>query len=188
MNIKFDKNGLIPMIIQDAETGVVLSLFYANQESIAKTKDTGYVWRYSRSKQKLMKKGEESGNMQKVVSMQEDCDSDALLVKVKPQGPACHKGKYSCFKQEKPILNELLEVIRDRKENPKQGSYTSSIVNNKEKIIAKLREELDELIQAEKPEEIQWEAADLLYFMLVYLENKDVKFADVLKELKKRRS
>lgn len=190
MKIKFNSDGLIPLIIQDADSGTVLSLFYANQEAIKKMEETGYVWRYSRSKQKLMKKGEESGNVQKVVSITEDCDSDALLVKVKPAGPACHTGKYSCFKEEKPVLNELLEVLKDRKKNPKQGSYTSKLIKDQKGIIAKLREECEEFIEAgEKKEdkEVVWEAADLLFFMLVYLENRNVEFADVLKELKRRR-
>ena len=134
-----------------------------------------------------MKKGEESGNFMKVVSLSEDCDSDALLAKVKPEGPACHTGSYSCFGEKKSILYELVEVIKTRKLNPKSDSYTSSIVCDRSKIIAKLREECEELIDAEKPSDIKWEAADLLFFMLVYLENRGISFEDVLVELKKRR-
>ncbi len=187
MKLKFDSNGLIPMIVQDAESGVVLSLFYANEDAVKKTNETGYLWRYSRSKKKLMRKGEESGNYMKIVSLSPDCDSDALLIKVKPEGSACHTGSYSCFGEVKGILNALLEVIRDRKINPTQSSYTSSIVNDRSKIIAKLREECEELIEAEKPSDIKWEAADLLFFMLVYLENRGILFEDVLAELKRRR-
>lgn len=186
--MKFDKSGLVPMIIQDANSGAVLSLFYCNEESLKKMKETGFVWRYSRSKKKLMKKGMSSGNLMKVVSISEDCDSDALLVKVKPFGPACHAGDYSCFGEEKNILTELIDVISERKRNPKKDSYTSQIVKNKMKIIEKLREELEELIEAKRKKDIKWEAADLLYFLLVYLENRSVGFSDVLEELRRRRN
>jgi phosphoribosyl-ATP pyrophosphohydrolase/phosphoribosyl-AMP cyclohydrolase len=187
VTIKFGKDGLVPMIIQDAEGGTVLSLFYCNEEALRKTKEDGYVWRYSRRLGRIIKKGEESGNFQKVVSIKEDCDSDAILVKVSPEGPACHTGEYSCFRGTKPILQELLEVIEERKNNPKPDSYVSSIIDNKEKIAAKLREELEELLEAEKGEEVAWEAADLFFFLLVYLENKNIKFSQVLDELKRRR-
>lgn len=196
MKLKFNSDGLIPLIIQDSDSGTVLSLFYANQEAMDKMQKTGYVWRFSRSKNRLMKKGEESGNVQKVISISEDCDSDALLVKVKPWGPACHKGTVSCFGSgvqgdfSPNIISELVTVLKDRKKNPKKGSYTSSIIINKQKIIAKLREECEEFIEAgEKKEdkEVIWEAADLLFFMLVYLGNRDIEFADVLNELKRRR-
>lgn len=186
MKLKFDSAGLIPMVIQDAG-GAVLSLFYANEDAITRIKETGYLWRYSRSRKKLMKKGGQSGNFMKVVSLSTDCDSDALLVKVIPDGPACHTGKYSCFGEEKNILCEITEVIKARKQNPKPDSYTSSIIGKRPEIIAKLREECEELIDAEKPNDIKWEAADLLFFMLVYLENRDIKFEDVLAELRKRR-
>ncbi len=187
--MKFDSNGLIPMIIQDATTGLVLSLFYANKESIEKMKETCFVYRYSRSKQKVMKKGEESGNVQKVKEIIEDCDSDALLVRVNSNGPACHTGSRSCFgsEEEATILSELSSIIENRKLNPKKGSYTSTIVNNRDAIIEKLREECEELIVAEKKNDIKWEAADLLYFILVYLENRNVKLEAVLAELKGRR-
>ena len=187
MTIKFGKDGLVPMIIQDAEGGTVLSLFYCNEEALRKTKEEGYVWRYSRRLGRIIKKGEESGNFQKVVSIKEDCDSDAILVRVKPEGPTCHTGGYSCFGEEKPILQELLGVIEDRKNNPKPDSYVCSIIDDKEKIAAKLREELEELLEAEKVEDVAWEAADLLFFMLVYLECRDVDFSKVLDELKRRR-
>ena len=187
MKLKFDEKGLVPMIIQDAITGSVLSLFYANTEALEKIQETSYLWRYSRSKKKLMKKGESSGNFMKIVSIKEDCDSDALLLKVRPEGPACHSGEYSCFGEEKEILYELLDIIKNRKQNPNKNSYTSKIVTDKSEVIAKLREECEELIEAEKPTDIKWEAADLLYFMLVYLENRGVAFEDVLAELKRRR-
>ncbi len=117
--LKFDKNDLVPMIIQDVNSGVVLSLFYANKESIKKMQETGFVWRYSRKNKKVMMKGEESGNSQKVVSVSLDCDNDALLVKIIPNGPACHKGTVSCFESEVSttlsefaFLVELVETIK----------------------------------------------------------------------------
>lgn len=186
MKIKFEENGLVPMIIQDANSGLVLSLFYTNKEAIEKMKSTGYVWRYSRTKKKLMKKGEESGNTQKIVSISFDCDQDALLVRVLPNGPACHKGTISCFDAEAGVLSELSRVIKNRKLNPKD-SYTSKIVKDRNAIIAKIREECEELIEAEGEKNITWEAADLIYFTLVYLENREVEFSEVLKELRKRR-
>lgn len=187
VKLKYGKDGLVPVIVQDSKGGAVLSLFYANAEAVAKMEEEGYVWRYSRRMGRLSKKGETSGNFQKIVGMEEDCDSDTLLVKVEPEGPACHTGEYSCFGEKKPLLNELVEVIADRKRNPKEGSYVSGLVGKREKIVEKLREELEELIEAEKEGEVAWEAADLLFFMLVYLENREVEFQKVLKELRKRR-
>jgi phosphoribosyl-ATP pyrophosphohydrolase/phosphoribosyl-AMP cyclohydrolase len=185
--LKYGKDGLLPMIVQDAEGGAVLSLFYANEESIRKMLKEGYVWRYSRKLGRVIKKGEESGNFQKVVEVKVDCDSDTLLVRVEPEGPACHTGEYSCFGVGKPLLEELVAVIADRKKNPKEGSYTSGLVGDREAVVAKLREELDELIEAEKDSEVAWEAADLIYFTLVYLENREVPFSRVIKELEGRR-
>ena len=187
VKIKFGKDGLVPVIVQDEGSSAVLSLFYANAEAIGKMNDEGYVWRYSRRMGRLSKKGEVSGNCQKIVSMKADCDSDALLVKVKPEGPACHTGEYSCFGETKSIIPELTEVIAGRKRDPKKGSYVSGLVNDREKIIDKLREELEELIDAGGEKDIAWEAADLLFFMLVYLENREVEFSRVLKELERRR-
>lgn len=192
VTIKFDKNGLVPMVIQDANTGAVLSLFYADKNAIAKIRQTGFIWRYSRSKKRLMKKGKESGNTQKVISLSLDCDNDALLIRVIPKGPACHKGKISCFDENNAVdfavLSELTQIIRKRRQRPCKGSYTSSIVRNKRAIISKLREECKELIEAKTRKNTVWEAADLLYFMLVYLEYNNINFSEVLKELRRRRS
>ena len=186
--MKFDNNGLLPMIIQDANGGAVLTLFYANKESLQKTKETGYVWRFSRSAGKIMKKGETSGNFLKVISIKEDCDSDALLVRVVPSGPACHLGTASCFgqKNESSILSELVGVIKDRKTNPKNGSYTSELLKDCRMIQAKISEEAKEFIEAKKKSEIVWEAADLLFFTLVYLEKNSVELREVMAELARR--
>ena len=185
--IQFNEAKLVPMIVQDATTGIVLSLFYANEGSFEKMKTTGYIWRYSRKLGKVIKKGEESGNCQKVISIELDCDGDALLVKVLPEGPACHTGAYSCFsKTTNPstILGELEQVLYERKN---LNSYSSSITNNKENAITKLREELEELIEADEEKELVWEAADLLFFFLTYLQNRSIKLSQVLQELRRRR-
>ncbi|MFH1447842.1 MAG: bifunctional phosphoribosyl-AMP cyclohydrolase/phosphoribosyl-ATP diphosphatase HisIE [Candidatus Micrarchaeota archaeon] len=189
MKLRFNSEGLVPMVIQDANGGAVLSLFYANEESLGKMKETGYVWRFSRSKKKVMKKGIISGNVQRVVSTSPDCDSDAVLVRVLPMGPACHNGGISCFGESKEdvILTELISVIKERKKNPKQRSYTSKILNSREKISEKLTEECCELIEAKDKNDIIWEAADILYFLLVFLEKNEVQFREVLEELTKRR-
>lgn len=188
MKLRFAVNGLVPMIIQDTNTGVVLSLFYADDAAIKKMQKTGYVWRYSRSNRKLMKKGMVSGNVQKIVSIAADCDGDALLVCVNPKGPACHTNSYSCFvNNPTSIIPELAAIIKNRKNEPLPTSYTSKIIQNKKKIIAKLREECEELVQAKNKKDIKWEAADLMYFLLVYLENQEVRWTEVLKELTRRR-
>ncbi len=192
--IRFDKEGLIPQIIQDANTGAVISLFYANSDAVCRMQETGFVWRYSRSKNKLMQKGEESGNVQKIVSMNLDCDGDALLVRVLPQGPACHKGTVSCFGSSvsgvsSDMLSELVAIIKERKQNPDAtpDSYTVKVVSDRKLAIEKLSEECEELVAAEQKEEVIWEAADLLYFTLIYIENRDVAYEDILKELRRRR-
>jgi phosphoribosyl-ATP pyrophosphohydrolase/phosphoribosyl-AMP cyclohydrolase len=189
------KEELIPLIVQDNETKQVLSLFYCNKEAISRMKKTGYVWRYSRRYRKLIKKGETSGNFQRIKQLEYDCDKDALLVKVDQMGDgACHTGKWSCFGKEKErswgVLEELITVIEDRKKNPKKKSYVSSIIGKPKEIGDKLIEEAGELEEAilEKPDkEVVWEAADLLFFMLVGLENRGVDLQKVLEELKRRR-
>ncbi len=177
-------NKIVPMVIQDANTLKVLSMFYANKESIKKMKETGFVYRYSRSKKRIMKKGEESGNIQKVVKIIEDCDNDAILVLVNPFGPACHTGTDSCFTGS--ILEKLEAIIGDRKKIPRKGSYTNKILTEDELLKGKLREELEEFINFKDKENLKWEAADLIYFMMVFLAKNGITFSDVEKELKKR--
>ncbi|MEK6954339.1 MAG: bifunctional phosphoribosyl-AMP cyclohydrolase/phosphoribosyl-ATP diphosphatase HisIE [Candidatus Micrarchaeota archaeon] len=188
------KEKLIPLIVQDYETKQVLSLFYCNKEAIARMKKTGYVWRFSRRYGKLMKKGESSGNFQKIVDLKYDCDKDALLARVEQMGDgACHTGKWSCFGKEKEkswgVLEELIAVIEDRKKNPKKKSYVSSIINKPEEIGDKLIEEageLEEAILQKQDKEVVWETADLLFFTLVGLENRGIDLQKVLEELKRR--
>ena len=142
-DIKYDEKGLVPAIIQDVKTNEVLMLAYMNKESLAKTIASGQTWFYSRSRKELWNKGATSGNVQNVVDVFYDCDQDALLIKVEQNGVACHTGEYSCFYRKlndvspnktlvsdnngiATLLNELYSVINDRKENPKEGSYTNS--------------------------------------------------------------
>ncbi|MBO8126265.1 MAG: bifunctional phosphoribosyl-AMP cyclohydrolase/phosphoribosyl-ATP diphosphatase HisIE [Firmicutes bacterium] len=195
-------NGLIPAIVQDADSGEVLMLAYMNQESLAKTLETGRTWFYSRSRQELWPKGETSGNIQEVVSITTDCDQDTLLIKVHQKGTgACHEGTWSCFhypikgEQElaatPKILDELRRVIRDRKENPVEGSYTNYLLEKGvDKICKKIGEEAAEVIVAAKnrsPEELSQEAADLLYHLMVLLEDGQTPNEAVWSVLAKRR-
>ncbi|MED4204557.1 bifunctional phosphoribosyl-AMP cyclohydrolase/phosphoribosyl-ATP diphosphatase HisIE [Neobacillus mesonae] len=198
--IKFDEKGLLPAIIQDAETLEVLTLAYMNKESLEKTLETGETWFYSRSRQELWHKGETSGNTQTVVEMKYDCDKDALLVLVKPKGPACHTGAISCFSQEVTerktrlgeyqILQSLETVIQQREKERPEGAYTTYLFEKGvDKILKKVGEESAEVIIASKnrdPEELKWEAADLLYHLQVLLVEQGLPFKEVLKTLEER--
>lgn len=198
--IRFDDKGLVPAIIQDADTLEVLTLAYMNKESLSKTLDTGETWFYSRSRKELWHKGATSGNTQKVVSIQYDCDKDALLVKVQPNGPACHTGAVSCFvdgKQEHTsqlsdyqILQTLEKVILERERERPEGAYTTYLFEKGvDKILKKVGEEAAEVIIAAKnrePEELKWEAADLLYHLQVLLVEQGLSFKEILKTLEKR--
>jgi phosphoribosyl-AMP cyclohydrolase / phosphoribosyl-ATP pyrophosphohydrolase len=113
-DIKFDDKGLVPLIVQDAASGTVLSLFYANQEALEMTKKTGFVWRYSRTYSELMQKGASSGNVQKVVSMAKDCEGKSLLARVIPKGPGCHTGKFSCFDAAVPAQDVPVRKTREK--------------------------------------------------------------------------
>ena len=197
--VKFDDNGLVPCIAQDVKTNTVLMMAYMNAESIKQTLDTGYATYFSRSRQKLWKKGETSGNTQKVKSIKIDCDGDTLLVLVEQKGVACHTGKYSCFFEtvsgEKytggyQIIDELFSVIENRKKNPKEGSYTNYLFEKGiDKILKKVGEEAAEVIIAAKNwsvEEIKYESADLLYHLFVLLSDRGMSPADVMQELNDR--
>jgi phosphoribosyl-ATP pyrophosphohydrolase/phosphoribosyl-AMP cyclohydrolase len=206
--IKFDANGLVPAIIQDAATGTVLMLAYMNRQSLAKTLETGTTWFYSRSRQELWNKGATSGHVQTVKEMFYDCDGDTLLVKVEQTGVACHEGAYSCFSRrfgeaestltERPalaaaeVLTELFAVLEDRRQNPQEGSYTSSLfAKGEDRILKKIGEEAAETIIAAKNHsqgEVIYEMADLWYHCLVLLAAHNIDFAALIAELGKRRS
>ncbi|MBS4213224.1 bifunctional phosphoribosyl-AMP cyclohydrolase/phosphoribosyl-ATP diphosphatase HisIE [Neobacillus rhizophilus] len=199
--IKFDEKGLVPAIIQDAETLEVLTLAYMNKESLAKTLETGETWFYSRSRQELWHKGATSGNTQSVVSIKYDCDQDAILVQVNPKGPACHTGAVSCFSGEEvadrksslgdyQILQTLEKVILDRERERPEGAYTTYLFEKGvDKILKKVGEEAAEVIIAAKNRdhgELKWEAADLLYHLQVLLVEQGLPFKEVLRTLEER--
>lgn len=201
--IRFDENGLVPAIAQDARTGKVLMLAYMNAESLQTTLNTGYATYYSRSRQRLWKKGETSGHTQRVLSLHYDCDGDAILMQVEQVGPACHTGSESCFfhalmsadPDEMPatasIVQQVYDVIADRKEHPQEGSYTNYLLEKGvEKICKKVGEEASETIIAAMKanrEEVTYEAADLLYHLLVLLYQQGVTPQEVWEELARRR-
>ncbi|MFC4322428.1 bifunctional phosphoribosyl-AMP cyclohydrolase/phosphoribosyl-ATP diphosphatase HisIE [Litchfieldia salsa] len=202
--LKFDQNGLIPAIVQDATSKEVLTLAYMNEESLQKSLETRQTWFYSRSRQELWHKGATSGNTQNITDIKYDCDQDALLVLVQPEGPACHKGNYSCFPEsildDEPketdadrfaIINELEQIIAEREAERPEGSYTTYLFKEGvDKILKKVGEEASEVIIAAKnrdPEELKWETADLLFHLLVLLREQKLPLDEVLNALQKRR-
>ena len=200
-SLRFDERGLIPAIIQDAETGTVLMLAYMNPESLTLTLETGQTHFWSRSRNKIWHKGETSANVQDVISVKYDCDSDALLVIVNQHGGACHTGEYSCFfnqlQELRPagpnlggVLGKLAGVIRRRKAELPEGSYTAKLFKGGvDRILKKVGEETGEVIIAAKnhsKQEITWEVADLFYHTLVLLEQENVSLSDIASELDRR--
>lgn len=197
-NVKFDANGLICAIAQDCETGEVLMQAYMDAEALDETLKTGYAHYYSRSRQKLWKKGETSGNVQKVVSATFDCDRDCILLEIDQTGAACHTGERSCFHDPVVVseqagltfLGELVRVVEDRKQNPVEGSYTAYLFSRGvDKIAKKMGEEAVEVVIASKNDDkadLTREIADLTYHLLVLMEQKGVSLGDVCTELKRR--
>jgi len=183
-SLNWEKEKLIPTITQDNK-GQVLTLAYSSRESLKKMIETRKTWFFSRSRNQLWMKGESSGNTQEVMQIRADCDRDSLLVKVIPQGPACHTNRYSCFEDFEYSLQELYEVVQQRFENPAPGSYTATL--NDQLVREKLMEEAQEVIEAEDFDHITWEAADVLYFLTVLMVKEKVTFKDVLTELYRRR-
>ncbi|MCB6993458.1 bifunctional phosphoribosyl-AMP cyclohydrolase/phosphoribosyl-ATP diphosphatase HisIE [bacterium 210820-DFI.6.37] len=198
MELKFDEKGLIPAIVQDYYSKQVLTVAYMNRESLEITKKEGYTCFWSRSRQELWRKGETSGNRQKVVSVTADCDGDALVVEVIKDGPACHTGAESCFfnevytaEDETPFSYEgLYEMIKGRKTCPKEGSYTTYLFDKgMDKILKKVGEESTEVIIAgakNDREETIYEIADLAYHVMVMMVEQGIQLKDVTAELAKR--
>ncbi|MGI8315554.1 bifunctional phosphoribosyl-AMP cyclohydrolase/phosphoribosyl-ATP diphosphatase HisIE [Halobacillus mangrovi] len=202
--IKFDEKGLVPAIVQDARSKAVLTLAYMNEESLKKTMEKKETVFFSRSRQELWHKGETSGNTQKVTDLRYDCDQDALLVEVIPAGPACHKGDYSCFSESlmeeetEPkenryqIIDQLQEVLAQRKTELPEGSYTAQLFQEGvDRIAKKIGEEAGEVIIAAKnddPEEMALESADLLFHLLMLLTDRNVPLDNVLSVLERRHS
>ncbi len=196
--LKFDSKGLIPAVVTDAVTKRVLMVAYMNRESLKISMEKELCCFYSRSRNELWLKGETSGNYQHIVSITTDCDRDTLLISVIPDGPACHLGTESCF--EYPVfesesngafsMEALMELIKGRKTNPKEGSYTTYLFQKGlDKILKKVGEESTEVIIAAKAQdrkETVYEIADLAYHVLVLMAEAGIEVKDILKELARR--
>ncbi len=208
-DVRFNVDGLVPAIVQDARTLQVLTLAYMNEESLRRTIENGETWFWSRSRGELWHKGETSGHTQRVVSINLDCDGDALTILVLPNGPACHKGSQSCFadmifetslaEQEPSVqgttfgeaLQYLYSVIESRKQEKPEGSYTTYLfAQGLDKILKKIGEEASETIIAAKNndrEALTREISDLLYHLCVLLIERNVTLDEIGKELMSRR-
>ncbi len=206
MRINWEKNPLLPAIAQDSKSNQVLMLAYMNEEAFNLTLETGFAHYFSRSKQRIWKKGESSGHTQKVEDLLIDCDADTILLKVEQKGVACHTGRESCFFtsviQEREILEPTVDInskysvvdmlyhtILERKMGKGKKSWTKKLLDDKELLLSKIREEADELcvaINEESDEQVIYEAADLLYHSLVGLGLRDVSPDRVKQELKRR--
>jgi len=206
-NIKYNEKGLVPAVVQDANTREVLMVAYMNKEALHKTIETKRAWFYSRKRQKLWQKGETSGNFLEVKNIYYDCDEDTLLLQVVPKGPACHTGNYSCFyrslldnqrsavedKVKNPlgILKELVDIIDSRFAQRPEGSYIAKLYEGgKERILKKVGEEACEVIIASMSKnkaETIYETADLLFHLLIALRFDNITIEEVMAELKRRR-
>ena len=196
--LKFDEKGLIPAIVVDSKSKRVLTLAYMNRESLKISMERELTCFWSRSRQELWLKGETSGNYQHIVSITADCDRDALVVMVEPDGPACHLGTFSCF--EYPVFESeersefsfesLMELIRGRKDQPVEGSYTTYLFDKGlDKILKKVGEESTEVIIAAKAEdkkETIYEISDLVYHVMVLMIEAGISIDDIYEELKSR--
>lgn len=200
-DFKLNSDGLVPAVVQDYKTGEVLMLAYMNEESFQATLKTGKMTYFSRSRQSLWCKGETSGHLQYVKALYLDCDNDTILAKVAQVGAACHTGARSCFfqtlaakeyKETNPlkVFEDVFGVILDRKENPKEGSYTNYLFDKGiDKILKKVGEEATEIVIAAKnpdPEEIKYEISDFLYHVMVLMAEKGISWEEITKELANR--
>ena len=176
---------LLPVVTRD-EDGQVLMLAYVSRESLQRTFETGRMTYYSRSRRALWTKGESSGNLQRLLRLRADCDRDALLATVEQTNVACHTGSYSCFGPKQFTHADLYRVIQERLENAPPGSYTARLKDD-ELLKAKIMEEAQEVIEAQRREDIVWEAADVLYFLTVLLARNDIGVNEVIEELYRRR-
>jgi phosphoribosyl-AMP cyclohydrolase / phosphoribosyl-ATP pyrophosphohydrolase len=186
--IEFDERGLVPCAMQDWRTGEVLTLAYMNAEALRRTRETGEIHFFSRSRGELWHKGATSGNTQAVKSIRYDCDGDALLVLVEPAGPACHTGERTCFHNGEldpaaphEILPALERTIADRATGRPEGSYTAALLADPERIGDKVQEEAEEVARAaraESDERVAEEAADVLYHLAVLLRSRGLDLAD----------
>lgn len=202
VEIRYDEKGLVPAIVQDCDTGAVLMQAYMNEESLKKTMEDGKATFFSRSRNRLWQKGEESGHYMEVKEILVDCDGDCLLIKAKPAGPACHTNKPTCFfrnlegdevenRTAADILYEVYDVICDRVEHPIEGSYTNYLFEKGiDKMLKKVGEEASEVIIGAKnrdKENVQYEVADLIFHTWVVLREIGLEPNDIFEELRKRR-
>jgi phosphoribosyl-AMP cyclohydrolase / phosphoribosyl-ATP pyrophosphohydrolase len=198
--VKFDESGLVPCVAQDFASGEVLTLAYANEEALRLTIETGEVHFYSRSRERIWRKGEESGNVLKLNQLRIDCDGDAIVALVEPTGPACHTGERSCFYRDLdggepvPVPHEALaalrRTLRSRAAERPEGSYTVKLLDDPELIGEKVEEEAEEVVRAareETDERVAEEAADLLYHLSVLLASREVPQSAVMEVLNGRR-
>ena len=195
--IVWDERGLVPCIVQDWRSGEVLTLAYMNAEALRRTRDSGELHLYSRSRQEQWHKGATSGNTQAVRTLRLDCDGDALLALVEPAGPACHTGERTCFHNGElgraaphEVLPALERTLEDRARERPPGSYTVELLDDPARIAAKVREEAEEVARAareETDERVDEEAADVLYHLLVLLRSRERSLADVQRVLDGRR-
>jgi phosphoribosyl-ATP pyrophosphohydrolase/phosphoribosyl-AMP cyclohydrolase len=195
--IVFDENGLVPCVMQDARTGEVLTLAYMNEEALERTRSTGEMHFFSRSRGELWHKGQTSGNVQRLRALRYDCDADALVALVDSTGPACHTGERSCFyrgdmdPQPSEALPELERTIAARDADRPEGSYTAELLGDPARIGEKVREEAAEVADAaagESDERVREEAADVIYHLAVLLRSRGLSLADAYEELNGRRS
>ena len=196
--LKYDENGLIPVVVQDWLTNEVLMVAWANGEAVELMKETGYTHFWSRSRQRMWKKGEESGHLQKIKSLQVDCDGDTLLARVEQVGGiACHLNRPSCFdetiygstEETMAIFPELRRVLRDRLENPSDESYTCKLYDDETRMCKKVIEEAGEFALAIKDrsaDEMAWELADLIYHTMVAVEKTGLPMSEVYRKLWER--
>jgi phosphoribosyl-AMP cyclohydrolase / phosphoribosyl-ATP pyrophosphohydrolase len=195
--VAYDERGLVPCVVQDWTTGEVLTVAYMNAEALRLTRDTGEMHFFSRSRQELWHKGASSGNTQAVRAIRYDCDGDALVALVTPSGPACHTGERSCFHRGEldPIapyesLPTLQRTVLDRAAQRPQGSYTVTLLDDRELVGAKVQEEAEEVARAareESDERVAEEAADVLYHLTVLLAGRGLTLADAERVLDDRR-
>jgi phosphoribosyl-AMP cyclohydrolase / phosphoribosyl-ATP pyrophosphohydrolase len=197
VEIAYDERGLVPVVVQDWRTGEVLTLAYANAEAVARTRDTGELHLWSRSRDELWRKGATSGNVQRVRALRLDCDGDALLALVEPAGPACHTGERTCFHNgelEPPAPHEALPALErtlaDRAAQRPAGSYTVELLDDPPQIGAKVQEEAEEVARAARDEaddRVDEEAADVLYHLTVLLHSRGRALTDAEEVLNGRR-
>ena len=186
--LDFEKqNNLIPTIVQDAKSKQVLMLAYSNKDAVMKTLKDGLATYFSRSRNELWTKGLTSGNTQELVSARYDCDRDTLLYKVNQKGVACHLGRYSCFEDKDFDIHDLVEVLEQRKRDLPEKSFTTKLFKNDFYLKRKIMEEAFEVVNFEEGDGLEWEAADLAYFVLTFMVKNNISVEDVLSNLASRR-